>query len=114
MSLSITVRTPAAGLAVVEASGAIDLESIDSLEQRCVELADQGRKHLVLEMSGVEFCDSPGLSTMIRIRNHVAVLDGSFALANVREDLLRILKITGLDTVIGQYPNVDAALAALR
>lgn len=100
--------------AVIAVSGSMDLDSAGVLREVLVELIDQGRPQLVLEMSQVGFCDSSGLNTLLQIRQLALARQGSLALVAPTETVVRLLRVTEVDTVIPQYPNVAAALLPLE
>ncbi len=64
--------------------------------------------------AGVEFCDSAGLSTLIGLWHAARGAGGSFALAGIPDRLMRLLTLTGLDTVLPLHPTTAEALAAHR
>jgi anti-sigma B factor antagonist len=96
--------------AIVTVSGEIDLYTAPRLQGELTAVLDGGRPvRVVVDMSGVEFCDSTGmnvlLSAMKRAREHGGGLD----LAGPRPAVRKILQVTGLDSV---FTFVDDAAAA--
>ncbi|MGW6275481.1 STAS domain-containing protein [Streptomyces sp. NPDC055060] len=66
---------------------------------------------LVLDLAGLEFCDSSGISALLTARNLAIERDGTIALAAVPANTARILRIVGLDRVFSIYPDSAAATA---
>ncbi len=99
---------------VVSASGEIDLYTAPRLQAELTAVlnADHAAR-VVVDMSGVEFCDSTGmnvlLSAMKRARERGSVLE----LASPRPPVQKILQVTGLDSVFtvldGTAPTSTAA-----
>lgn len=112
MTLAITVddrRSPT----VLSVGGDLDLNTAPELLQALTLLVDDGRRALVVDLTGVGFCDSSGLSVLVRIRNRLAELGGTVALAAASPIVQRVLEVSGLDEIFGMYPSVEAARAAL-
>jgi anti-sigma B factor antagonist len=96
------------GHAVVSVYGEVDLYTAPRLQTELAALVRDGVSRLVVDLSGVEFCDSTGmnvlLSAMKRMREH----GGSLELAAPRSAVRRILQVTGLDTVFSVHDAVPA------
>jgi anti-sigma B factor antagonist len=96
------------GHAVVSVYGEVDLYTAPRLQTELAALVRDGVTRLVVDLSGVEFCDSTGmnvlLSAMKRLREH----GGSLELAAPRSAVRRILQVTGLDTVFSVHDAVPA------
>lgn len=95
---------------VVVAAGEIDLYTAPTLQTQLTEVVRDGPAHVVIDLSGVEFCDSTGMNVLLVALKRVRERDGSLALAGPQSPVRRILEITGLDTVFAVYPTVDEAL----
>ncbi|WP_411076102.1 STAS domain-containing protein [Streptomyces sp. cmx-4-7] len=95
-------------------SGAVDFHTAPRLRTGGLELIEQGHHRLILNLTGVDFCDSAGLSTLIGLWHAARGAGGSFALAGIPDRLMRLLTLTGLDTVLPLHPTTAEALAAHR
>lgn len=83
------------------ASGEIDVAVADEFAETGVAAVQQIRiDSLVIDLSGVTFMDSTGLSALVKIRNAAVDLSKQISLCNVPSQVLQILTITGLDTVL--------------
>lgn len=96
------------GHVVVSVYGEVDLYTAPRLQAELAALVREGTGRVVVDLSGVEFCDSTGmnvlLSAMKRLRGH----GGSLELAAPRPAVCRILQVTGLDTVFTVHDAVPA------
>jgi len=93
--LSISVqRTPSE--AVVGLTGEIDLSTAPRLSNTIAELLAEAPARVVLDMSGVTFCDSQGLGTLVVLSRKATLAHSCLVLTNVGDFLLRVLDITGL------------------
>ncbi|OLE28920.1 MAG: hypothetical protein AUG44_06065 [Actinobacteria bacterium 13_1_20CM_3_71_11] len=106
LAISVDDRLPPAVLAV---GGDLDLNTAPELLQALTRLVDAGERVVVVDLAGVEFCDSSGLSVLVRVRNRLAGLGGSLALAAPTPIVQRVLEVSGLDEIFGMYPSVEAA-----
>ncbi|WP_055495061.1 STAS domain-containing protein [Streptomyces sp. TP-A0356] len=110
IELALTATPGPAAVATV--AGEIDLHTAPGLRTRALELIDQGHHHLILDLSGVGFCDSAGLSALIGIWHGAQEAGGSLALAAVPDRLMRMLTLTGVDSLLPHYPSTTDALSA--
>ena len=96
---------------MVEVVGEIDVHTVGELRTILLALADEGRRHIVADFSGVGFCDAAGLGALVAVNNRVAESGGSLRLARVRPAQRRILRITRLEGLFQPFDGVDDALA---
>ena len=82
--------------AVVSLTGEIDLSTAPRLSTVVTVLLSDAPARVVLDMSGVTFCDSQGLGTLVVLSRKAALAQSCLVLTNVADFLLRVLDITGL------------------
>ncbi|MGV9253095.1 STAS domain-containing protein [Streptomyces sp. NPDC003697] len=109
--LCVTVREAGVRNTVVTPAGALDFRTADRLHEQAT-AAMTACRHLVLDMSEVTFCDSSGLSTLLRLLRHAQGNDVTLALAAVPAQMARLLAITGAHAVFSLHANIPEALAA--
>lgn len=98
-----------AGHAVVTAVGELDLYTAPRLQQALVTLLREREvDRVVVDLSGVDFCDSTGMNVLLSGMKRVAERGGVFELAAPRPAVRRILQVTGLDTVFTVQDAVPA------
>ncbi|MFB7502050.1 STAS domain-containing protein [Streptomyces broussonetiae] len=66
-------------LALVSVTGDLDCFSSAGMGAYAAILMQDGRCHLVLDLSGVGFCDSAGLSALVRLWNRTREAGGSLS-----------------------------------
>jgi anti-sigma B factor antagonist len=93
--LSISVRREPSE-AVVSLVGEIDLSTVARLSSAVGEVLAEPPPRVVLDMSGVTFCDSQGLGTLVVLSRKATMAQSCLVLTNVGDFLLRVLDITGL------------------
>ncbi|MEU3526470.1 STAS domain-containing protein [Streptomyces sp. NPDC038707] len=105
--LKITTRDAATG-PVLEIFGQLDYDNAPRLQHLIATVALRPGQRLVLDLAGMEFCDSSGLSSLIAAYNHAQAAQADVALAAVPAPTLRTLRIVGLDQIFPIYPDSDA------
>ncbi|WTW99578.1 STAS domain-containing protein [Streptomycetaceae bacterium NBC_01309] len=105
-----TVRSRVSALAP---RGELDETATAALRAEAFARIAEGRPDLVVDLSGVTFCDACGLSALIGIRRRALEAGGSLRLAAVPSDLDRLLTRTGLRDFLTAHPTVDDAVSAL-
>lgn len=106
--LKITTRDAATG-PVLEILGELDYANVSELNGLLDSLALRPGQRLVLDMSGLEFCDSSGITALLAARSHAHAVRADVALAAVPPNTLRILRIVGLDQIFTIHPDSDTA-----
>ncbi|MFJ4518901.1 STAS domain-containing protein [Streptomyces sp. NPDC088816] len=100
--LKITTRDAATG-PVLEIFGELDYDSATQLRELIPTITLRPGQRLILDLGGLEFCDSSGLSALIAAHNHAHAAQANFALAAVPLHTLRIVRIVGLDQILPIY-----------
>ena len=75
-------------------------------------LAQPDVKTLVLDLSGVEYIDSAGLSALLLAQRQQVHHHGDMRIAGASDDVRSLLSLTALDRVFPMYETVEEALAA--
>ncbi|WP_399895023.1 STAS domain-containing protein [Streptomyces sp. BBFR51] len=110
-NLSLHIRATTAG-AVLELTGDLDHHTAPEVRAALPGIDLRPDQQLVIDLGGLTFCDSSGISVLIAARNHTLAADAGIALAGVPGRVSRIFGMVGLDQVFRTYPTVDAAEAA--
>lgn len=97
------------GMTVLAVSGEVDVYSAPTLRDRLTDLIDSGHRTLIVDLSDVAFLDSTGLGTLVAGLNHANESGGSLPLVCRQERILKLFRITGLDTVFTIHDSVDDA-----
>ena len=85
---------------VMSVRGEIDLYTAPRLHRELVTaLAGSGPVRLVVDMSGVEFCDSTGMNVLLAAHRRAREHGGDLELASPRAAVRKILQVTGLETI---------------
>lgn len=95
---------------VVTAPEEIDISNADWLRAALPEPAVDGPAIIVVDMSSTQFCDSAGLHVLVRAHKRALAAGGELRLVVTSRTVLRLLAVTGIDTVIPQFRSLDEAL----
>lgn len=106
--LKITLRDAPTG-PVLNVVGDLDYATADELRDRVTGLALRPHQRLIVDLAGLDFCDSSGLTALLVARNHAHAARADIVLTAVPANTLRILRIVGLDQVFTLQPDVDSA-----
>ncbi|MEU1086637.1 STAS domain-containing protein [Streptomyces sp. NPDC005576] len=109
--LTITTRDAATG-PVLGIIGDLDYATAPELRDALEGLSLAAGQQLVLDLAGLEFCDSSGISALLSARILAVEQGARIALVEVPANTARILGILGLDQVFALAP--DAGEAARR
>ncbi|WBB73381.1 STAS domain-containing protein [Micromonospora sp. WMMD1128] len=97
--LSITVHRTG-DEAVLRLAGEIDMLTAAQLSTVVNEVLADPPPRIVLDLSGVTFCDSQGLGTLVVLSRKASHMQCVLMLSNVGDFLIRVLDITGLRSAL--------------
>ncbi|MEV4054837.1 STAS domain-containing protein [Amycolatopsis sp. NPDC049688] len=106
---SVTTRTTAAG-PVVTVGGELDVATAPRLRAAAGTLALGSGQLLVVDLAGVTFCDSSGISALIAARNLAEAAGARVALAAVPARLARTFALIGLADFFPTYASAEDAV----
>ncbi len=112
MNLRIAPRTVGEGIRALDLEGEVDVYTAPLLRQAIVEQVDGGVKHLLVNLSRVEYLDSTGLGILIGGVKRLKEQGGSLRLVGPSARITRIFEITGLNKIFDVYATEQEALAA--
>ncbi|MEU5309588.1 STAS domain-containing protein [Streptomyces sp. NPDC021562] len=106
--LHLTTRDTPAG-PVLEVVGELDHATAARLGELVAALPLRPGQDLVVDLAGMEFCDSSGITALIAARNHAHAAGAGIALAAVPAHTLRVLRMVGLDQIFPILPESPGA-----
>ena len=98
-------------VSVVTLPAEIDVTNADATREELLAVLNQGAALLVANMSKTVFCDSSGVSALVRVFRHAATSGAAIRLVVSTPGVHRVLSITGVDRLVDIYPSVAASLA---
>ncbi len=109
--LALSVRSQD-GHTVVTISGELDIASAPVLRERLLGLLRPGASRIVIDLSGVTFCDASGLAVLVGASRRADLLDGVLRLAAPTPLVATVLRLTGLHSrfeIFAAAPEVIGA-----
>ncbi len=94
---------------VVQASGELDMSTAPDLRSNLDLQLQTGRRQIITDLSAVTFMDCAGLNVLINIRTRAREAEGEMRLVATHRSVLRLLRLTGLDTAFSPYPTLEHA-----
>ncbi|MFH8370876.1 STAS domain-containing protein [Streptomyces sp. NPDC018031] len=107
--LQVDVRHHGAST-VVTPVGELDHHTAEVLREPLEKSVEEGRTRLVVDCSGLDFCDSTGLNVLLGARLKAEAEGGAVHLAAMQPVVARVFEITGAEAVFTVHDDLDAAL----
>lgn len=102
MNLSIVMSRAgdAAAVGVLRLNGEVDIATSETLRQHLAALSHDGYRNVVLDLSGVTFCDSTGLGAVATHARRLMQSGGRLVVSGLRPDVSAVFEIAGLSSAI--------------
>ena len=112
VQLELSTSTGANGYQVVSVAGELDIATAEQAYSYISEVIDgrvKGPVPVSVDLSGLTFCDASGLGALARLARHAREAGRQLMLTSVRPQLMKIMRITGLDRAYPElYPSAHA------
>lgn len=100
------------GILVVKINGEFDMRIAPQFKSEVDHYLTQADlKDVVIDMRDVPFIDSSGVGALLGRYKRVTGLGGKIAVCGVQDAVKKILKLSGVLTIIDLYQNEEEALA---
>ncbi|MFI8194294.1 STAS domain-containing protein [Streptomyces sp. NPDC085946] len=106
-TLEVHVRSLGVGRSLVVADGDVDLRTAPQLAGVLQPLLLTGGHRVLMDLSGVTFLDSTGLTCLITAYRTARRTGAHLALIAPSERVRHMLALTGTDQVLHSYPSLD-------
>ncbi len=100
-----------AGAHVIGIRGEIHVTTAPRFAEHLTQAIERGKTAIVLDMSGVEFIDSTGLSVLLNGLRLLNQRRGHLALVCTNPTVLRLFQITNLDSTFDIFADRPQAIA---
>lgn len=112
-NLAVTSEAVPAGPGLITASGELDYHTGPQLKAALEGVPLESGAVLLLDLSGITYCDSTGVSVLAHAYRRVEAAGATLVLAGAAPSVFRLLSFTGLDRLFRSYDSVETALSAL-
>ena len=98
-------------VAVVMLPEEIDVTNAGTVQDELLAALDRNAILLIADMRTTNFCDSSGVSAMVRVFRQAVASGSGLRLVVSTPAVQRVLSITGVDRLVDVFPSVGASLA---
>lgn len=101
-------------LTVVTLSGEFTHDDAPHFERVANERMAAGCRHLAIDCENLEFIDSRGLETLLRLQERMGAAGGQVRLVNPDDTVKNILRLTRLDLALETHQSLELAVRSMR
>ncbi|HNW58510.1 MAG TPA: STAS domain-containing protein [bacterium] len=102
-------------IAVVSMRGAlVGGEECDELKSSIADLFEQGNRKLIIDMSGITYCNSLGIGTLVGLHTMYSRGGGHIRLCEMGKGIQNLFVITKLISVFEVEESRDEAIASFQ
>jgi anti-anti-sigma factor len=107
--LGVDVIRTGAGAVVCRLAGDLDLGSLAPVRAALDSALDSGVRLLVVDLAGVDFCDSSGLNLLLQVRIEAEQAGVQVRLAALTSQVSRVFELTGALEVFSVHATAEEA-----
>ena len=96
---------------VVTPTGRIDSQTSPVFDRHLAAVVERGDVHLVIDLTGLDYISSTGLSAFLSAAKKVRAAGGSMVLVGLNSRIRLVFEMSGFLRLFPIYANVEAALA---
>ena len=101
------------GTTALAVSGEVTFSNVTDFDRALGQALDDGALNLVVDLTGVTFIDSSGLSSLLSASARTRGRGGAVALVVAQDEPPSIFRFRGVDRLLALYPTREAALEGL-
>lgn len=94
--------------ALIRLAGELDASNVSRLYEELAELAHEGRRHTVLDLTELTFVDSTGLSAIIAAHKRAEKAGAELILFSPQPQVRNLFTIAGIDRYLHIRPSNEA------
>jgi anti-sigma B factor antagonist len=95
-ALTVSVELAGDTWPTVSVAGEVDIQTSPILDEHLRSVLDQGHPSVFVDLAGVTFLDSTGLSVLVSGLKRCQLAGGELHLVSPRPNVYKVLEITGL------------------
>jgi anti-sigma B factor antagonist len=97
--LKLSRQTGTDGRQVVSVTGELDIATAQQAYAYLSDVIDHAYAPVSVDLAGLTFCDASGLGVLAKVARRAADAGRQLMLTSARPSLLKIMRITGMDSV---------------
>lgn len=101
------------GLDVVSIIGRMDASNTSVFDEKMKEVLSQNPGKVVVSLKELEYVSSAGLRSFIAVAKEIKKCEGKLAFIEPTEQVLKVLKMSGMTTVLKICSSMDEAVREL-
>ena len=102
--VTVALTTATDDRVVIGVGGEIDHATAPRMHDDVLALTNGGTVHLLLDFSGVAFCDSSGMSALLGIWRRLHARGGTLTVTAAPANVAKAMRIGGVDRLITVHP----------
>lgn len=110
--MELVVEERPGGITRAALVGRMDIEGAHAIDEP-FRVLSRLRRALIVDLSEVTFMASMGLRTLMVAARTQNDLGGKMVLASPQPPVAKVLSESGIGDIIGVYPSIEAAVAAI-
>jgi anti-sigma B factor antagonist len=112
MSSSLSIKASVQGdVVILHLGGALDASTSPAVDAAIKKLIVEGRKNIVVEMSGLSFIASAGLGLLAALRKQLKTSGGDLRIASPTAAVLDVFKLLSFDKVFSISARLEDAVS---
>ena len=97
---------------IVKVAGSVDSLTAGDLSESLAKEIERGAHQVVVDMSEVDYTSSAGLRALLGAVKLARQRGGDFRLAAVQGAVYRVLELSGFNSILKSYDQVEEAVAS--
>ncbi|MGB3572907.1 MAG: STAS domain-containing protein [Phormidesmis sp.] len=99
-------------VAILTPTGRLDITTAWQFRLKLQDSISAASPHILVNLSGVNFIDSSGLTSLVAGMRDADKVDGSFRICNIHPEAKLVFEVTMMDSVFEIYETEAEAIAA--
>jgi len=101
-------------ITVLTLSGEYTAEDVDHFNRVASDRLSQRARHVVVDCEHLEFVDSGGLESWLRLQERLGAQGGQLRLVKTDDTIKTILRLTRLEPALESHDSLEQAVRSLR
>ena len=96
---------------VLQPSGRIDADTAHAFEDESLRHIKAKGNRIIIDFTLLDYLSSAGLRALLIVARSVKNQGGDAVMCSLSDNVNNVIKISGFDTILGVYSNVDEAIS---